>query len=56
MQINNVAAPKEIPKKQLEEDDIPDGLIVGIKKELSRIDRRWGPREKKMQSAGNGRC
>ena len=38
--IDKVEVQKEILKKQLEEEDIPDGLSVEIKNELGRITRR----------------
>ena len=41
LQIDKVAAQKDIAKKKLGEDDIPDGLRIEIRDELGNINRRW---------------
>ena len=43
LQIDKVSAQKDISKKRLEEEDIPGGLRVEIRGELSNINKRWGP-------------
>ena len=42
MQIDKVAARKEISQKQLE-GDISEGLRRGVKGEMGTVNKRWGP-------------
>ena len=41
LQIDKVEVQKEIWKKQVGEEDMPDGLVIDIRDELGNINRRW---------------
>ena len=55
LQIDKVAAQREVTKKQLEGEDIPDGLRVEIKSELASIRKRWEPPRDEDAKQGKGR-